>query len=166
MIDYTRTAEGELILLTLYAKSKTDNRPGPTLKEIAVHSKPEPLTDTELGTYEAERDPAADLLQAIGEMKAGEGPMVWPRHWPRDRALSAVRGACRGLGSRPARLGAGYAFRGLPTPRASHFLGGQRRNLRLAGPLPLSRQVIGCPNTFHPSSTNRMKSSTEFTAGP
>lgn len=34
MIYYTRTAEGELILLTLYANSKTDNLSGPKLKEI------------------------------------------------------------------------------------------------------------------------------------
>jgi hypothetical protein len=34
VIYYTRTAEGELILLTLYAKSKTDNLSGPKLKEI------------------------------------------------------------------------------------------------------------------------------------
>jgi len=46
----------------------------------------------------------------------------------------------------PLREGAGVRF-----PRATR---------------PLSRQVIGFPNTFHPSSTNRMKSSTEFTVGP
>ena len=34
MIYYTRPPEGELILLTLYAKSKTDNLTGPKLKEI------------------------------------------------------------------------------------------------------------------------------------
>jgi hypothetical protein len=34
VIDFARTAEGELILLTLYAKSKTDNLTGPNLKEI------------------------------------------------------------------------------------------------------------------------------------
>jgi hypothetical protein len=34
VIYYTRTAEGELVLLTLYAKSKTDNLTGPKLKEI------------------------------------------------------------------------------------------------------------------------------------
>ncbi|EGV33058.1 hypothetical protein ThidrDRAFT_0736 [Thiorhodococcus drewsii AZ1] len=34
VIYYTRTAAGELILLTLYAKSKTDNLTGPKLKEI------------------------------------------------------------------------------------------------------------------------------------
>jgi len=43
-----------------------------------VHSKTEPLTEAELDAYEAERDLAADLLQAIGEMKAGEGRVVWP----------------------------------------------------------------------------------------
>jgi putative transcriptional regulator len=43
-----------------------------------MHSKTEPLTDAELDAYEAERDLAADLLQAIGEMKAGEGRVVWP----------------------------------------------------------------------------------------
>ncbi len=34
VIYYTRTEEGELVLLTLYAKSKTDNLTGPKLKEI------------------------------------------------------------------------------------------------------------------------------------
>ncbi len=34
VIYYTCTAEGELILLTLYAKSKTDNLNGSKLKEI------------------------------------------------------------------------------------------------------------------------------------
>lgn len=34
MVYYTRTAEGELILLTLYAKSKTDNLTGTKPKEI------------------------------------------------------------------------------------------------------------------------------------
>lgn len=34
VIYYTHTVEGELILLTLYAKSKTDNLTGPKLKEI------------------------------------------------------------------------------------------------------------------------------------
>lgn len=34
VIYYTRTAAGELILLTLYAKSKTDNLTGQKLKEI------------------------------------------------------------------------------------------------------------------------------------
>ena len=35
-------------------------------------SKSKPLTDKELATYEAERDLAADLLQAVQEMKAGQ----------------------------------------------------------------------------------------------
>lgn len=34
MIYFTRNAEGEVVLLTLYAKSKTDNITGPVLKEI------------------------------------------------------------------------------------------------------------------------------------
>ena len=34
MIYFTRNAEGEVVLLTLYAKSKTDNITGPALKEI------------------------------------------------------------------------------------------------------------------------------------
>jgi len=34
VIYYTRTEQGELVLLTLYAKSKTDNLTGPKLKEI------------------------------------------------------------------------------------------------------------------------------------
>jgi putative transcriptional regulator len=43
-----------------------------------VNSKTEPLTDAELEAWEADRDLAADLLQAIGEMKAGQGRVVWP----------------------------------------------------------------------------------------
>ena len=34
VIYFTRTAQGELVLLTLYAKAKTDNLTGPILKEI------------------------------------------------------------------------------------------------------------------------------------
>jgi hypothetical protein len=34
VIYYTRKPEGELILLTLYAKTKTDNLTGSKLKEI------------------------------------------------------------------------------------------------------------------------------------
>jgi putative transcriptional regulator len=37
-----------------------------------VPSKSNPLTDKELAAYEAERDLAADLLQAVQEMKAGQ----------------------------------------------------------------------------------------------
>lgn len=43
-----------------------------------MHSKTEPLTEAELDAYEADRDLAADLLQAIDEMKAGKGRVVWP----------------------------------------------------------------------------------------
>ncbi len=34
MIDFTRLTDGEVVLLTLYAKAKTDNLTGPKLKEI------------------------------------------------------------------------------------------------------------------------------------
>ena len=34
VIYFMRAAQGELVLLTLYAKAKTDNLTGPTLKEI------------------------------------------------------------------------------------------------------------------------------------
>jgi len=34
VIYFTRTAEGEIVLLTLYAKAKTDNITGAKLKEI------------------------------------------------------------------------------------------------------------------------------------
>jgi hypothetical protein len=34
VIYFTRNSEGQLVLLTLYAKSKTDNLTGPKLKEI------------------------------------------------------------------------------------------------------------------------------------
>lgn len=39
-------------------------------------SKAEPLTEAELEAYEAKRDLAAELLQSIREMKAGEGAVV------------------------------------------------------------------------------------------
>jgi putative transcriptional regulator len=44
-----------------------------------VHSKVEPLTEAELDAYEANRDLAADLLQAIDEIKASKGRVVWPQ---------------------------------------------------------------------------------------
>jgi hypothetical protein len=34
VIYFTRNSQGELVLLTLYAKAKTDNLTGPKLKEI------------------------------------------------------------------------------------------------------------------------------------
>lgn len=34
VIYFTRTEEGEVVLLTLYAKAKLDNLTGPQLKEI------------------------------------------------------------------------------------------------------------------------------------
>jgi len=37
-----------------------------------VPSKTKPLTDKELSAYEAERDLAAEILQAVQEMKAGQ----------------------------------------------------------------------------------------------
>ena len=43
-----------------------------------MHSKTEPLTEDALEEYEAGRDLAADVLQAVREMKAGEGRVVWP----------------------------------------------------------------------------------------
>jgi putative transcriptional regulator len=43
-----------------------------------MHSKTEPLTEDALEAYEADRDLAADVLQAVREMKAGEGRVVWP----------------------------------------------------------------------------------------
>lgn len=43
-----------------------------------MHSNIKPLTDAELEAYEADRDLAADLLEAIGEMKAGQGRVAWP----------------------------------------------------------------------------------------
>ena len=43
-----------------------------------MHSKTKPLTDNELEAWEADRDLAAELLQAIGEMNAGQGRVVWP----------------------------------------------------------------------------------------
>jgi hypothetical protein len=42
----------------------------------------EPLNDSEIEAYEAGRDLAADLLQAIQEMKTGQGHVVWPLLMP------------------------------------------------------------------------------------
>ena len=39
-------------------------------------SKAEPLTDAELTAYEAKRDLAAELLESVREMKAGEREVV------------------------------------------------------------------------------------------
>jgi putative transcriptional regulator len=39
-------------------------------------SKSKPLADAALETYEAQRDLGADLIQAIREMKAGQGRVV------------------------------------------------------------------------------------------
>jgi putative transcriptional regulator len=41
-----------------------------------VPSKPNPLTDAELSAYEAERDLAAELLQSVRQMKAGQVRVV------------------------------------------------------------------------------------------
>jgi len=43
-----------------------------------VSSNVDPLNEKEIEAYEANRDLAADLLQAVKEMKAGEGCVVWP----------------------------------------------------------------------------------------
>lgn len=43
-----------------------------------MHSKvSKPLTDAELEAYEAQRDLAAELLQSVREMKAGQGRVVF-----------------------------------------------------------------------------------------
>lgn len=43
-----------------------------------MRSNHEPLNDAEIEAYESKRDLADDLLQAIDEMKAGQGHVVWP----------------------------------------------------------------------------------------
>ncbi len=43
-----------------------------------MRSKTETLTEAQLDAYEDGRDLAADLLQAIDEMKVGKGRVVWP----------------------------------------------------------------------------------------
>ncbi len=43
-----------------------------------MHSKTESLTDSQIDAYEAERDLATELLQAVELMKAGKGRVVWP----------------------------------------------------------------------------------------
>jgi putative transcriptional regulator len=43
-----------------------------------MHSKvAKPLTDAQLEAYEAQRDLAAELLQSVREMKAGQGRIVF-----------------------------------------------------------------------------------------
>lgn len=42
-----------------------------------MSSKTKPLTDAKLEAYEAERDLAAELLQSVREMKAGQGRVVY-----------------------------------------------------------------------------------------
>jgi len=43
---------------------------------VPLKSKRKPLTDVELEKYEAKRDIGAELVQAIREMKAGQGRVV------------------------------------------------------------------------------------------
>lgn len=43
---------------------------------MPLKSKRKPLTDVELEKYEAKRDIGAELVQAIREMKAGQGRVV------------------------------------------------------------------------------------------
>ena len=45
-------------------------------------SKNKPLTDAELDVYEAGRDLAADILQSIAEMKAGQRRTDSSQHHP------------------------------------------------------------------------------------
>lgn len=40
-------------------------------------SKPQPLSDSELNAYEAQRDLGAELLRSIQEMKAGKGRVIY-----------------------------------------------------------------------------------------
>jgi hypothetical protein len=48
-------------------------------RRLAVNSQAKPLTETELEAYEARRDLGAELSQAIREMKAGQGRVVYPK---------------------------------------------------------------------------------------
>ncbi len=77
VIYFTRTTEGEVVLLTLYAKSKTDNLNRPKVEgDSPCPRRVNPLTDAELTAYEAKRDLAAELLQSVREMKAGQVRVV------------------------------------------------------------------------------------------
>ncbi|MCL4746442.1 MAG: helix-turn-helix domain-containing protein [Burkholderiaceae bacterium] len=46
-------------------------------RRFVVPSKTKPLTEAQLAAYEAGRDIGSDLLQAIREMKAGQGRVVY-----------------------------------------------------------------------------------------
>ncbi len=77
VIYFTRTADGEVVLLTLYAKSKTDNLTGSEVEgDSPCPRRAKPLSQKELAAYEAKRDLAAELLQAVREMKAGQVQVV------------------------------------------------------------------------------------------
>lgn len=76
VIYFKRLTEGEIILLTLYAKANVDNHWSTIERRFAVSSKSKPLTGAALEIYEAQRDFAADLVQSIREMKAGQGRVV------------------------------------------------------------------------------------------
>ena len=58
-----------------------------------MRSKTETLSETELDAYEDGRDLAADVIQAIDEMKAGKGRVVWPPALAarKETGLSQVR---------------------------------------------------------------------------
>ena len=76
VIYFTRLAEEEVVLLTLYAKAKTATSRAQSLRRFAVPSKVKPLTASQLRTYEAKRDLAADLLESVRQMKAGKTQVV------------------------------------------------------------------------------------------
>ncbi|MGZ8217525.1 hypothetical protein [Methylomagnum sp.] len=91
---------------------------------FAVTSQAKPLSDAELEAYEAQRDLGAELLQAIREMKDGQGRVVYsesapakPRPKPTVEEIMAIAHHCaslRVLDDRSADEIIGYDENGIP----------------------------------------------------
>jgi putative transcriptional regulator len=75
VIYYNRLANGEIVLLFIYAKNEFDSIAGEKLKELKMLSK-KPMDDKALRAWEDSRDLAAELEQSINEMLAGQGKAV------------------------------------------------------------------------------------------
>lgn len=75
VIYYKRLANGEIVLLFLYAKNEFDSIAADKLKELKMPSK-KPMDDKALHAWEGSRDMAAELEQSMQEMLAGQGKPV------------------------------------------------------------------------------------------
>lgn len=121
-------------------------------------SKTKPLTDVELEAYEAERDLAAELLQSVREMKAGQGHVVCSaaieaRKRPASRSPSSRRywayrfARCRGgskAASSPAARRERCSLLRAPIPRRCWMWREVARGHR-GGMTPIERISIGMP---------------------